>query len=1436
MNLDILFEKLNTVNPQLLELSSILVLTPEKKQKLDYEIFTKPELRSAITSLKADVVKVKMEMPGIKQAQWLVQPLDVLHSELSTIEKSLLREEMRAKSEEVKLFMKSFDQNLRELQTVILNKPQLAIISSLQAERPLQELVERINDFEEQVEVADELKLETFHKLSTVKEPLHKLSALIVHYKTTVYNPKIQNIVNSRLHNSLCAFKEVLEHLSFELPQTKYCEVIQEPITKLHAQISSIEENIRHKHFSNSLYQAITELIRSINDIQEEVNDEKQNRFICMRSIEEPLQKLLECSNYVDETVCEELKPLIEPLKNLRTLISTMKDLTLTSEVLEIIQPEIQNGLSNFKEKLEATEKKNVIVNNTDLKDRIHNLTDIISKVLEEITLDDIDAKMKIDLPQTIDHFIANISETSSVLIHKLQSTITPLKALKKALLSFQKSRPKTETSRDSIYRKMYVIAEPLKNLCAILVSIHDTGVDEEKTILLTELQKSIGTLRQTTFELLKKLQIEGCPKLENPLMKLLLELDKLDESILDEEKHLEPPNIYDNIYLLLDQFNDEIKMIMTLKLNIFRNNKIKQLIDINLKSDLKQNWKIANISLEKLEIFEQNLDASIVALVKMSSKDFNSADFNKTKAETISKLEQLSEISENISSALEPTTILKKTFREFASKISDLSHTSRKVDVEMKSILDELAEELFHLKEDATRLNITNSDVILSLLALELPVKVIRDVICNEENENLITEISSVVCTQFSSLKASLCTLRSSMSNEKSFKNEKYLLFKSLQSVNSCLLSVEKKYVQVKSVSNSVFNLRNQVTVIIENIQNERLDQKGLKSLIFNIRELDSSIQQLQEASTKIIAEDIEITSVLLKYTKNVEELLEVAKQMSSNLTDISDDTFKILRELNESLKNYSSHLKNIHVNFDNFIFPHILEQHYYITKNLREKLIETLKMHPENEAVEVVLNGLGLIKSSMEIITDQAKISKINRRRDMQILKSLEDVLIPLQKKIKDFCCKDDEASKINILEELLPSQSLLIDCIKNLRADLTSNEDNYFQKDDLTNQHFSDMKNSLELIESSSGLIEGSEQGTSIQNWLSQMKEGFQNLTSQEIDATVLETTNSPINSVIRSIDVILKREKKQSKEKVNEKTISESNGNERDSVKARKGKKQKKKAVDETKSSNSNTTQEQHIELDETVHEMNTELKQENLEGRNQEVEKLEFEPSSEDHNICRQNETMVSNQNAIEEDNKEMKKIKELADTKTQKLSENDISGTAQREDEQRKGIDETLQEPPRLNLNESDLKNDIKSEEGEISATQIGETEKTVVQEAKVESNQQEELQMEEDHQEKTSVLGEVMKTNEGETPLLEKTEHTGNLLLDDENKTGLNKENEEDSNQFHERSKEKSTKREIKAENEEQIIENKEEIPQKDVEAKIEAEERSNESRRNYR
>jgi DNA repair exonuclease SbcCD ATPase subunit len=375
-------ERINAVKEPLEKLSSLVVQIKNSIQKPNVHEQQRPQLRRALTALKCEL-DVMVQIPEVKTLEISSAPLKQLSAKLSEIEDKLKDEGKSLKKATVESVLQPITNLVESVKSLkaetkkVKVTSQQGVLSVATVEEDLLALQKSLTSFEQFTpEEIEEVNLEVFEQIATLKEPTEQLTAIIVKAKTIVSKPKIQGKEKPKMHKALSALKCQLDQVAQAIPERKSLESLTLSVQKLSAKLSLLEDEFQAKtekkasSVTKLILPPVTNLLEEVKLLQAKCIDVKaavHAGVLSVAGVEEDLIALQQALIQSEQVALEEteilapelqhqVSSLNEPLEKLTSVIIELKNVANKPEIEEQ-KPKVRKAVQAVKTKLEEIQQ-----------------------------------------------------------------------------------------------------------------------------------------------------------------------------------------------------------------------------------------------------------------------------------------------------------------------------------------------------------------------------------------------------------------------------------------------------------------------------------------------------------------------------------------------------------------------------------------------------------------------------------------------------------------------------------------------------------------------------------------------------------------------------------------------------------------------------------------------------------------------------------------------------------------------------------------------------------------------------------------------------------------------------------------------------------------------------------------------------------------------
>jgi hypothetical protein len=558
------------------QLSAVVIEIRSTIRKPEVWEESKPKVKKALSALKCELDKVIQIIPEAKLLESSTIAVKQLSAKLSTVDDLLEEQEVVEEKSEIKDVLiqplAALTEEIQILKTEVQNVkliPQHGVISVVEIEKDLVTLQEALNVFEKADENIAAIVVE---QVQTLKEPLERLSAVVVDMKNKMHKPEVREEQKPKICSALGALKCELDKISQNIPESKPVETSLVALKKLSATLSDVSEMIKlPEKPKKTESEVIKAMLQPLMDLSEEIvalkADSKDIKLVSQQGVLSVLQleseinelqeALITSEQFSSEEVASlttqtltQIEALKEPLKEFSSVVVEVRSTLNKPEVKEQQKPKVEKALEALKCQLEnitqiLPEVKMLKSSSTAIEKfsaKVSEVQDLVEKKEEKKGLPMTETLLE-PVTNLLDGIKTLRAESQDVGAVPQQGVIAIVKmeqelgTLQEALVTLETSE-NIETISPETVQKIEALTEPIKQISAIVVQTKSAAA----TPVIEDMQKSkmhsaLLALKCQVDEVTHTIpEVKSLNVLNIPLTKLSAKISEIDQSLTSEE------------------------------------------------------------------------------------------------------------------------------------------------------------------------------------------------------------------------------------------------------------------------------------------------------------------------------------------------------------------------------------------------------------------------------------------------------------------------------------------------------------------------------------------------------------------------------------------------------------------------------------------------------------------------------------------------------------------------------------------------------------------------------------------------------------------------------------------------------------------------------------------------------------------------------------
>jgi chromosome segregation ATPase len=997
-------ERINAVKEPLEKLSSLVVQIKNSIQKPNVHEQQRPQLRRALAALKCEL-DVMVQIPEVKTLEISSAPLKQLSAKLSEIEDKLKDEGKSLKKATVESVLQPITNLVESVKSLkaetkkVKVTSQQGVLSVATVEEDLLALQKSLTSFEQFTpEEIEEVNLEVFEQIATLKEPTEQLTAIIVKAKTIVSKPKIQGKEKPKMHKALSALKCQLDQVAQAIPERKSLESLTLSVQKLSAKLSLLEDEFQAKtekkasSVTKLILPPVTNLLEEVKLLQAKCIDVKaavHAGVLSVAGVEEDLIALQQALIQSEQVALEET---------------------------EILAPELQHQVSSLNEPLEKLTSVIIELKNVANKPEIEEQKPKVRKAVQAV-------KTKLEEIQQIIPQVKSL-QTSSAAIEGLSAKLSQIE---------KTIEDKEKLSLSSI------ILEPVTSLCdeikSLRVKYQDVKEVPQQGILnIVEIEQDLSSLKQSIIES-EHLSLEAsedfAPEMLAQIGTLKEPLEKLSKIIVQVKDTINKPEITNEqkpqiqkavqaLKCQLDQVSQEISETQAVKTTLMSFKQLSAKLSTIEKKILVPE---TNLTLTKLILKPVTTLIDEVQHLKAECKNIKSLEektvlnVGETEQDLISLKESLLETeklsfedTENIpSKILTKFSSLAQPLQEFSLVVANLKESVHKADIQqlnkleivrvvetLRCHLDEVIQEICETKPLQTTYLASKA---LSSTLSRIDNEIKKEQVSQKDSQ-LVKSISEPLIALFSEIKSlsEECKTIKSLGEQSVFNVIE--IEPDLKNLQEALLQTE--VITVEEAENLKPEVLKQITNLKEPIEK-------LSAVVVDIRNTVKKPKMQTQKRSKLckalvnLKQQIDEVNQVLPEIKALQTTIIPMQKLSASLSNIetklSEKRIVDLTFLKQTTLQLEDEIALMEKQTDFSTNVHNVLKHFLslkpVLKDLTSSLMECEKIQKSKEIEDVpstVVEKVASLKEPYEnVIVEVIKINSSSKKTDENDIKRL-------------------------------------------------------------------------------------------------------------------------------------------------------------------------------------------------------------------------------------------------------------------------------------------------------------------------------------------------------------------------------------------------------------------------------------------------------------
>jgi chromosome segregation ATPase len=997
-------ERINAVKEPLEKLSYLVVQIKNSIQKPNVHEQQRPQLRRALTALKCEL-DVMVQIPEVKSLEISSAPLKQLSAKLSEIEDKLKDEDKSLKKATVESVLQPITDLVESVKSLkaetkeVKVTSQQGVLSVATVEEDLLALQKTLTSFEQFTpEEIEEVNLEVFEQIATLKEPTEQLTAIIVKAKTIVSKPKIQEKEKPKMRKALSALKCQLDQVAQAIPERKSLESLTLSVQKLSAKLSLLEDEYQAKtekkgpSVTKLILPPVTNLLEEVKLLQAKCIDVKaavHAGVLSVAGVEEDLIALQQALLQSEQVALEET---------------------------EILAPELQHQVSSLNEPLEKLTSVVIELKNVANKPEIEEQKPKVRKAVQAV-------KTKLEEIQQIIPQVKSL-QTSSAAIEGLSAKLSQIE---------KTIEDKEKLSLSSI------ILEPVTSLCdeikSLRVKYQDVKEVPQQGILnIVEIEQDLSSLKQSIIES-EHLSLEAsedfAPEMLAQIGTLKEPLEKLSKIIVQVKDTINKPEITNEqkpqiqkavqaLKCQLDQVSQEISETQSVKTTLMSFKQLSAKLSTIEKKILVPE---TNLTLTKLILKPVTTLIDEVQHLKAECKNIKSLEEKSVLSvgdteqdliglkESLLETEKLSfEDTENIpSKILTKFSSLAQPLQEFSLVVANLKESVHKADIQqlnkleivrvvetLRCHLDEVIQEIWETKPLQTTYLASKA---LSSTLSRIDNEIKKEQVSQKDSQ-LVKSISEPLIALFSEIKSlsEECKTIKSLGEQSVFNVIE--IEPDLKNLQEALLQTE--VITVEEAENLKPEVLKQVTDLKEPIEK-------LSAVVVDIRNTVKKPKMQTQKRSKLckalvnLKQQIDEVNQVLPEIKALQTTIIPMQKLSASLSNIetklSEKRIVDLTFLKQTTLQLEDEIALMEKQTDFSTNVHNVLKHFLslkpVLKDLTSSLMECEKIQKSKEIEDVpstVVEKVASLKEPYEnVIVEVIKINSSSKKTDENDIKRL-------------------------------------------------------------------------------------------------------------------------------------------------------------------------------------------------------------------------------------------------------------------------------------------------------------------------------------------------------------------------------------------------------------------------------------------------------------